>query len=452
MFLNKCRYAFFLYLATTTFSIEALSNQLTLTLAEPNWTFLIQNSAINPSSLTPVENSFVQDLQPLLKAKNYQAVDNKLQTFSNKEESGTMLLLRGQIALSLQQFEKAKVALSNALKQEPKLAVAHSSLALVYLRDNQFEKALSHLQSSIELGAFNAQIIGQLAFVNMQLGYAASAVAGFRQAMFLETTNSDWQQGLLFSLVHSKAYTQATALADQMLAETPLNKELWLLRSQIALQSGQNIQALSSLESALTLGENSPSNVMTAVQLHLASGSPKRAIELLKRPEVLNQSITADHLSQLQQITNWLAAEKQWDNLAILLKGRNKLSLSDELNATFSIGEARLALHKGQQSEAEKMLITALEFAPAHGEALIEFAKLLKTQKRHTQALQYYIRAEALPDYRERALLGRANIAINQSDYAKALQLVGQVSRENPKRTDLLSTIETLKSLVRNNV
>lgn len=428
------------------------TEHLKLTLAEPSWTFLIENNAVNPRALLPNENNFVYDLQPFLKAKNYQVVSEKLKKFKNDDESGAMLLLRGQIALALNHYEEAKKVLEEATDKEPELAPAHNALALSYLREGSYKKARPHLQKAIELGNNKAQVIGQLAYVNMQLGHPAAAVAGFRQAAFLEANNKDWQQGLLFSLIRSKSLLQASALVEQLLEEEPLNKSLWMMRSQIALQNGNNLQAVSSLESAIKLGEKSPDNLMTAVQLHLTSGSAKRAVEILTNPALLNKAIRPEHQHELVQITKWLAAEQQWDNLEQLLKRSKSQTISSELSATLAVTEARLAIQKNQLSKAEKVLKSALNLAPTQGEALMEIAKLLREQQRFSQAKQYYIRAEALPAYREAAMLGRAKIAIEQAEYLDALHLLGQVTKDNPKRTDLVATIATLKNLVRNSL
>ncbi len=428
------------------------AGEITIELAEPSWTFLIQNSSHNPKLLKAGENSVVRTLQPLLKSKDYVAVSQALGEFSSQDESGAMLLLRGQIALALEDHKAAEQSLQQAVKKEPNLSGAHKGLALLYLAQKDYKHARNHLQFSIELGEHNAQIFGQLAYVNMQLGYAAAAVSGFQQAMFLESTNKEWQQGLLFSLVQSKAFSQASAQVEMMLDSDPLNQDLWLLRSQIALQSGDNLEALSSLESAILLGEKTPSNFMTAVQLHLTSGSPSRAIELLTSPTLLNKEMTTEHQQQLSQIANWLAADGQWDLLQSLLHRNKKQHVPEKLAGSLAVSEARLALHKGDKSIAERTLKRTLKQFPSHGEALIEYANLLKDQKRYTRATQYFTRAEALVDYREKALLGKANIAIYRNNYADALHLIGQIVTENPNRTDLESTISTLKNLVRNSI
>ena len=59
-------------------------------------------------------------------------------------------------------------------------------------------------------------------------------------------------------------YTQAQALAEELLKKQPSNKELWMLRSQIALRQSKPLQALSSLESAISLGEEQTANFIIA--------------------------------------------------------------------------------------------------------------------------------------------------------------------------------------------
>ena len=107
-------------------------------------------------------------------------------------------------------------------------------------------------------------------------------------------------------------------------------------------------------------------------------------------------------------------------------------------------------MNKKDNSAAEKALRTALENLPTSGDALLALADLLRDQQRHQQAIMYYLRAEALSAYRERALLGRAQLHINQREFNDALQLLTQVVRDNPQRTDLYANIRSLRNLVRN--
>ena len=306
------------------------------------------------------------------------------------------------------------------------------------------------MQKALELGESNAQLFGQLAFCNLQLGFASAAVAGYQQALFLDAGNKEWARGLLYALTRAQALDQAQALVEELLQKEPENSEFWLVRSQIALQQERHLQALSSLESAIALGEKKPENLSLTAQLHLTSGSPERAVELLTRPQVLNAKMPVQLQNTLIQTANWLVQEQEWSTLKTLLahaQGKNLPPLAD---ARLAVSRAQLALHNGNKGAAEKSLRDALNTDPSMGDALMALADLLRDQQRHQQAAMYYIRAEALPDYRERAMLGRAQLEINQRNFAAALTLLSDVVRDNPARSDLYASIRSLRNLVRN--
>lgn len=441
-------------------SLAQNTDHLHLTLAQPQWQFLIDNSEPAEAELAPAERSFTRTLQPLLSKQDYPAVAAKLAERPAADDSAALSLLRGQILLSLDDVKGARNALEKAVKKAPQLASAQRSLGLVYLQQQNYSAARVHLQKALELGDRNAQLYGQLAFTNLQLGYAAAAVAGYQQALFLDAGNKQWSQGLLFALTRSQALDQAQALVDELLQQEPQNQEFWLVRSQIALQQQRPLQALSSLESALLLSEKNPDttspenfapeNMAIAAQLHLTNGSPQRAVTLLTQPQVLTKDMPPQLQNTLVQTANWLVHEQQWDTLKTLLQKTQKNALPAQATARLSVSRAQLALHNNNNTAAEQALRDALNTDPTLGDALMALADLLRNQQRHQQAAMLYTRAEALSDYREAALLGRAQLEIDQRNYSAALQLLSQVVRDNPARTDLYASIRSLRNLVRN--
>ncbi|WP_430459991.1 tetratricopeptide repeat protein [Thalassolituus sp. LLYu03] len=429
---------------------QAAERAVKLTLAEPQWSFLIDNSEPASTDLAPAERSFARGLQPLLAARDYKAVAAQLSERKADDDSAALSLLRGQILLSLDDIKGAQQALEKTTRLAPQLGSAHRSLGLVYLQQQNYDKARTHLQKALELGERNAQLFGQLAFANLQLGFASGAVAGYQQALFLDAGNKEWARGLLYALTRAQALDQAQALVEELLQKEPDNAEFWLVRSQIALQQERPLQALSSLESAIALGEKKPENLSLTAQLHLTSGSPERAVELLTRPQVLNAQMPVPLQNTLVQTANWLAQEQQWSTLKTLLSQAQGKNLPELAAARLAVSRAHLALHNDNKGAAEKALRDALNTDPTLGDALMALADLLRDQQRHQQAALYYVRAEALPDYRERALLGRAQLEINQRNFAAALPLLSQVVRDNPARTDLYASIRSLRNLVRN--
>lgn len=425
---------------------------LKLRLAEPQWTFILQNQplAATEARLEPGERGFAEKIQPWLAEQNYGKVIEAFKDRPLANDSAALQLLRGQVLLSLKKYTDAEQALKAALQSMPDLALAHRSLSMVYMLQKNYSEARAHLTRSIELGVADAQVYGQLAFVNLQTAHAASAVAGYQQALFLEPDNGQWQQGLLYALMNSGAMDQARTLVEQMLLKNDDKAELWLLRGQIFLQQQRPADALNSLEVALRLGENSPENQAMAAQLHLQHGSIARAVELLAdNIKRLDRDNAESLLSAVEQVVAWLAYRQDWQAASGLLAAAESRKVPEHYQARLNVYRAQHALQQGQTKKARQWLTQSIDTDPTLGEALLTLADLYRGQKQPEQAVLYYVRAEALPDYRERALLGRAQMEIDRQSYREALGLLRQVMQLNPSRDDIAANIRSLEMLVR---
>ncbi|VUD41899.1 Beta-barrel assembly-enhancing protease [Thalassocella blandensis] len=434
---------------------KAIANvKLNISLNEPEWQFVLGNplQGKNEAQLEPAERNFALSIKPLLDEQQYSTILEKFSTRNIEEDSPALQVLRGQILLAVKQYENAANAFEMALQTMPQLANAHRGLSMAHMLEKNYAAARKHLVRSIELGYADAQVYGQLAFINLQKYAAASAIAGYQQAMFLEPENGQWQQGLLYAYLQGDALSQAKSLVEQQLQDDNQNKELWLIRSQIALQQNKWEEALSSLEVALRLGESAAENRLTAAQLHLQNGSVPRGVALLTQNiSQLNAKNRDAILPSIETTMSWLAEERQWALLESLIKACNKKKqqIPSRYQARFNTYQAQLALHKGNIQQAQSLLKNTIQLEPSMGDALMALAKVYHQQKQYAQANNYYIRAEALDDFQETALLARAQLEIDRQEYQEALQLLRKVMQINPARHDVASNIRTLENVVR---
>ncbi|MEJ2755371.1 MAG: tetratricopeptide repeat protein, partial [Gammaproteobacteria bacterium] len=419
-------------------------------LTEPHWTFLLQNQpwGETEAQLDPSESRFARSIQPLLAAQRHAAV---LQAFEKRpidQDSAALRLLRGQVLLSLKRYDESEKALQDALLALPDLALAHRSLSAVYVLKKQYKQAQKHLVRSLELGVTDAQVYGQLAYVNVQLGQTSSAVAGYQYALLLEPNNTQWRQGLLYALIQSHAFDQAQALVEELLQADPKNANLWLQRGQLALNQKRTEQAIASLETAMHLGKKNTNTLVTAAQLHIQSGSARRAVDLLTGR--MSTLIKAGKIDVIDQIAAWLVFQEEWQSLNQLLRAldRTQTSYPSNYASRFAFYRAQVALANQKSQSARKYLLQAINSDASNGEALLALAKLWREQNRSEQAVMYYLRAEALPIFKERALLGRAQVEIDRQNYTEALRLLRVVAQANPRRRDVLSNIQSLENLV----
>lgn len=432
---------------------------LEVKLTEPDWQFLLHSQPVSPTSaqLEASERNFAQQIQPLLNQQNYAQVAKAFGHRPLEQDSAALQQLRGQVMLSLKRYDEAERALKAALQKMPDLALAHRSLSMLYMLNKDYLQARRHLTRSIELGVADAQLYGQLAFINLNSHHPASAIAGYQQALYLEPDNSQWQQGLLYAWLNSHHFAAAQRLVEDMLEQGKHHNpsELWLLRSQIAMQQHQPQLALNSLEIALHLTPQDSANTLLAAKLHVQHGSVARAVELLNSSmSELSAHNQKSVFATLEQILPWLlsqsAADKsQQKHAAALIEATQSLKLKGAEQAKLNLYRGQLALQQNQINKAKTYLTEAIEQEPLLGEALLALATVYQQQHLNQQAELYLVRASAIPGVKLQALLANAQLQIAQKNYPQALELLQQALRNDPNRRDIQKNVHELQKIVR---
>lgn len=423
----------------------------------PSWKFTLGSIASEQPNLriSHDERELLNTILPLVeKGKVVQA----LRRFEQEDTDSLSIKMRelyGQVLLNNKRYEEAKTTLLAIVKDVPTLASAHRSLSVVYLMTNELEMAQRHLTRCVELGVNDAQVFGQLAYTNLQLGKAVTAINGYQQALLLQPDNPQWYQGLLFAFIQSDSLTQADSLLEQMLSETPQDRQLWLQRGQLALKQNNKTRAISSLETALTLGDKSVSNLIMLSKLHVSSGSVLRAANLLADySNILLTDNTGEGVKAYIDVATYLMNAQKWSLLKTSLSSAaSHLAGLNSLNkAQITVLRAQLFAAQGHDKEAITYLQDAIKIMPDNGEALLAMAQLYRKQKRIPQAKIMFTRAQALEETRQRAMLGQAQMAIEQHDYSSALALLRDVVKAYPSRSDLLANIAALEKILKHAV
>ncbi|MBQ4832765.1 tetratricopeptide repeat protein [Pseudoalteromonas sp. MMG010] len=428
--------------------------KVTLTPSDPTWQLALNNTLLSPSEvqIEPTERSFARQLQPLLQGGEYQQVAELFNSRNNGKNSLALNLLQAQVLLTLKQFNDAEAAYLSCLQQSPNLIKAHQGLSLLYMQQGQYQKAQKHLIHNIELGQADAQSYAQLGYIHVQQNKPWSAIAAYRQALMLTPNTAQYQQGLLFALIESGDLRQANVLLQELLNADPNNADLWLQRSQIALQIEDQAQALSAIEVALKLNPKDTSNLLLAAQLHLSKGSAKRAVALLQQ-SLKSKTINTQSqvISTTMQTLGWLVAQQKWQLAQSLIRSAKPITkkLAKPEQAQFSVYSAQLAMAQGNTRTAVNSLTKALEINPTLGDALLSLASIYRNKKQLTQARLMYVRAQAIPQFELSAWLGLAQIAIDSKDYSNALKQLRKAFNSYPERQDLVTNIRALENLVR---
>ncbi|WP_394222964.1 tetratricopeptide repeat protein [Alteromonas gracilis] len=441
------------FIASSLAFVTSVDAKITVELEEPDWQFVLRqhHKDGHHERISREEGEFVKQIQGDLQAGNFSRVASAFEAQDVSRFSPRLRELYGQVLLNEKNYALAEQVLLGVIKAIPNLPSAHRSLSMVYLMTDKLAKARIHLTKSVELGIQDAQLFGQLAYANLQLGKPVTALSAYQNALMLEPNSKQWSQGLLFALIESNALAQAESLLGEMLIDDENNPQLWLQRGQIALKQGNMVKALASLETALSLGDSSLSNLISVAKLHVSDGSAKRAADILAK-HAKTFTLNKEGFDAFSQIATYLAANEQWSDLSKLIQAAesNVNNFTTSQVATLNVLKAQLAISKGQNKTAISLLTKAIDEAPDHGEALLQLASLYRKQNNIERAKMTYLRAEALTHVKQQAMLGRAQIAIDQRQYQHALSLLRQVYKSYPSRSDLLSNIQPLENLVKN--
>lgn len=388
-----------------------------------------------------------QQLKLLLQKFDYSSALSLLSEYA-QPKSPALLLIQGQLLMQTEKWADAESSFMQALQGMPELLRGHLALATLYHKQQDYLKAQHSLSKAISLGASGGNQYALLGYYHMQNNDPHSAVAAYQFALMLNAENADIRQGLLFALISSEQISAAGNLLASMLAQEPDNSQLWLQRANLAIQAADEQLALGSIEAALRLGEQGPSTRLLAMHLHLKQKSYARAL-------VLSIGLLDDkQLSFIEtdKLLGWLCQENEWIYVQQILANTSKLALSSSFKQKSRLFHywAQLALAENDLTKAEKAWRQAVKIDAGNGDALLALARLSMSQKRYAQAELYYQRAQTLEDVALSAMLGRAQLYIEQLDYISALSLLQQTLSVYPHRHDLQKNIRILTSLVKN--
>jgi len=436
-------------------------NSIKIKQLTPVWTMTTGTNPLlqRDAKLLPAEQSLAVVLRPLLNQNNYKEALNAID-IAQKEDykpeplftlSPALLQVQGQIHLSLEQYEQAKKSFLAAIELLPDFIRAHKSIAAIYIKQKDYQTARVHLVKTITLGEGDAQLFGYLGYINLQLSTPWSAISAYEQALLLEPDNEQWQQGLLYSLIAAKNNSAAKAMLNEMLQKNPNDTRLWLQRSRISLDNNTPLDALTSMEMAVRLGNDDGDNLIATAQLHLNYGSVSRAADLLtqllaqwKTQKKFYKVKSSEQFNAIESVIAWLVYEKHWSEAKILLE--HSEHFYDKLT---NLQRSQLKLHTARlpgktRKQITKLFEDAIQLAPTNGQTLLALAEHYQQYKDYTQAQLLFVRAATLPLFAERAYIGHAQVHIDLKNYKQAAKLLRNALKLNPARQDLVTNINLL--------
>jgi len=421
---------------------------LSIELPEPKLVLPQITSPISASEarIKKKEQVKAQQIAHLLDEKNYAEVVALIHHFNPKNRSAALDLLLAQIQLQEGDVDAALENFKSAVEKHPNFARAYHGMAVAHVRLEQHDQALKYFTKAISLGMVDAYIYGYLGYIYTRLENFHAASVAYEQALILQPGELQWKNALLYSYSQSGQTQTASVLLEQLLKQDPDNVQLWLHRTQIKMNEDDTIQALSSIEMAIRLGDNDPKNLNLCAQLHLRTGSIDRGVNLLQE----SWQIAQDKFV-LNQAIDYLLFNKNFDAATKLIENissQSQLMSTIELSV-LSTNRGRISQHQGDLSQAFEYFEQALKYDPINGKALIKLAQIQRQRNSNYSAEMLLLRAAQIDEVRVEALSEHADMVMSNGRYKEALRFMREALQASPNNRSIYDNVLALEALVR---
>lgn len=386
-------------------------------------------------------------MQKILELISSGQMDKAVSLLEKSRSSATNALYDFMLAnIYFQQgkFDQAAGIYQIAVEKFSKFRRAWRNLGMIYIRKNEFEKALPALTRVIELGGSDALTYGLLGFAYSSLENHLSAESAYRMAILLDPVTIDWKMGLARSLFKQERYAEAAALCNRLIADQPERTDLWLLQANAYIGLKQPLKAAENYEFIDRLGKSTVDSLNMMGDIYINEGLYEMAVNSYIRAMEKDPQGKADRAIRAARVLTARGALKE----ARQLIGRIEVLCSNQLGTDDHKDllklRARLAVAEGAGDEEVRVLEEIIKLDPLDGEALILLGQHASRSGEVEKAIFYYERAASIEKYEADARVRYAQLLVGKGKYDEALPLLRRAQMLRP-RDDVQKYLEQVE-------
>lgn len=320
-----------------------------------------------------------------------------------------------------------------AIEKFPSFQRAYKNLALIHVRQGEFEAAVEPLTKSIELGVNDGLTYGLLGYAYAMTEQYVSAESAYRLAMMFQPKTLDWKLGLCRTLFKQQKFGEAIAMCDELLRREPDKADYLLLQANAYLGLRQPMKAAEIYELLDLTGKTPVAALHTLGDIYVNEGHVEQAADVYTR--AFTRDERPDVARQLRNV-EVLVSRQANDAAALLLKAvaeRAGQEAGDDLRKRMLKLEARLAAARNEAGEEQaRILEEIVRLDPLDGDALILLGQY-HVAKDMEKAIFYFERAEGIEAVEADARLRHAQVLVRNGKYQEALPLLKRAQELKPR-------------------
>lgn len=362
-------------------------------------------------SISPRTYEILNDIQEYISKNKLSQAKEELNELQEDLNKGLGLALTyqllAQVALIEKNTPKAIKYFQQALQQNafnPLQNIAlNTSIAQLYLSENQAQKSINTLKPLLTKNAKNTEIYAQIKAPSfITLGAAYQLKEQFKASIFWlkegikrqQPAKENWLQMLMAAYYHTKDYARASEVVKQIIQLKPKKETYWQQLASLYQLQNDYRNALTTLELAHSSGILSkPASYLLLVQLLIRYQTPERGGRILE--SAIKKGIVKADEKQWKLLANALHLGKERSRAIAALEQAAKSSKDGEL--LFRAGQLAYA-----QADYPK-LISLLERAikkglksKHKGRAYLFMGSAAFELKQPQQARAYFLQAEKI--------------------------------------------------------
>jgi tetratricopeptide (TPR) repeat protein len=383
--------------------------------------------------VTVVEREQMQEILDLIAQDELDEALERLEDDRNEASSAVFDFTLANIHFQEDRLEPAAGAYRAAVDKFPRFRRAWRNLAMIHVRQGDFQAALPALTRVVELGGADAVTYGLLGFSYSNVGNHLSAESAYRMALLLDPATLDWKLGLARSFFEQQRYADAAALCDSLIALYPDRADLWLLQANAYVGLGRPLDAAQNLELVDGLGSSTRDSLNMLGDIYINEELFDLAVDCYARAMELDPEASPDRATRAARVLTARGALDATRALVERIEALHGERLDPAERKDLLKLRARIAVAEGAGDEEARVLEEIVELDPLDGEALILLGQHAGRAGEVEQAIFYYERAASVEGYEADAKVRHAQLLVGQGQYAEALPLLRRAQQLEPR-------------------
>ena len=398
--------------------------------------------------VTSEERDKMQKVLELISSNQMDKAVNVIEKSRGEGANALYDFMLANIYFQQEKLDQAADVYEIAVKKYAKFRRAWRNLGLIYVRKNEFEKAVPALTRVIELGGGDALTYGLLGFAYSSVGNYISAETAYRMALLLDPVTIDWKMGLARSFFKQENYSQAVALCNNLINDQPEQTDLWLLQANAYIGLNQPLKAAENYEFVDRLGKSTVESLNMLGDIYINEELYEMAVNSYIRAMEKSSEHNVDRAIRAAKVLIARGAIKETRHLINRIETMESDHLGTDERKDLLKLSARLAVAEGAADEEVRVLEEIVTLDPLDGEALILLGQNSNRVGETEKAVFYYERAASIEKYEADAKVRHAQLLVGKGKYSEALPLLRKAQQLKP-RDDVQKYLEQVEHIAK---